>query len=500
MTNDQVVRARSDLELSTRLQEADSSSSRVVKQAAAGAAALAGRGIVARLLALVCGVLIARALSPTEFGVVTLGLTMTALGGQIAGGTFVATLIRQQREPDRPQIEVALGLQLMVSGVLVVVAWTLAALLGQSAVPYAVMMLAVPFTAARFLASALLERHMRYRDVAVVEASEVIFLYAVSIPLVLAGYGVFGFAVAVVGRAVAGALLSMALARVPLVSPRLSLRHSMEAMRVGLSYQGVQLAGVAREYVLGLTIGAVGGLHVLGLWGAAYRLVQVPYLLFESLWRVSFPAMARLRDAGGDPADVISRTAPMLSVVTACLLAPFVAISPDLLEFLLGPAWREAASAVVWAAVALAIAGPASVAASGFLMARGDTSVVLVAVVLGAWCWILVAAALMPVSGVAAVGLGWLASSFAQLTILHRRVRDLTGVGLVDPALPAGIAVLLGGMVGLEVAKWAHTNIESMILIASVALFVCVAVLMALAWSSISSLMITLATHVKRLR
>ena len=53
-----------------------------------------------------------------------------------------------------------------------------------------------------------------------------------------------------------------------------------------------------RDQGMAIAIAAIGGFEALGVWNIVYRFTTVVIILMESLWRVSFPAMSRLR--GGE--------------------------------------------------------------------------------------------------------------------------------------------------------------------------------------------------------
>ena len=72
-------------------------------------------------------------------------------------------------------------------------------------------------------------------------------------------------------------------------------------LRFGVRFQAAIGVGVARDQVLNAGIAAIGGLGTLGVWALAFRVMQVPLLLFTTLYRVSYPAMAKLLAADGIP-------------------------------------------------------------------------------------------------------------------------------------------------------------------------------------------------------
>jgi O-antigen/teichoic acid export membrane protein len=62
----------------------------------------------------------------------------------------------------------------------------------------------------------------------------------------------------------------------------------------GLKFEAVELVNSGGAQLLNIGVAGIGGLAVLGLWTLAWRIAQIPYLLFGALWRVSYPAAAQL--------------------------------------------------------------------------------------------------------------------------------------------------------------------------------------------------------------
>ncbi len=97
------------------------------------------------------------------------------------------------------------------------------------------------------------------------------------------------------------------------------------------------------------------------------------------------------------------------------------------------------------------LTGPISVALLGYLWAMGEASAVLKATLVGIPLMAAVALPLLPVIGATAVGVGWLASGTAEVTVLIRSARkhcDFRVVpGLAPPAACATVAATLGWIV-----------------------------------------------------
>lgn len=413
----------------------------VRQRAISGAALLGVRGIAIRSVALVGTIVIARLLAPDDFGVVSFGLTLTASITFLAESGIGAGLIRRREPPDRADLSALVAFQLLALTALAVVIAAVALPFGRAGQVTAIMVAALPLAALRTPGTILLERALSYRTVVIVELAEVVAFYAWAVFTVAAlDWGVWGVATAQLARTATGSAAMLALGPAGPVRPRLNMARMRPLLAFGAQYQAIGGVSVLRDQGLNLGTLAISGTGVLGLWALAYRLLQVPFLLFEGLYRVSYPAMSQLMARGEEARPLLERGLAVAAVGTVALLAPLVGSAPALVPALVGEEWREAADVIPWACLGLALGGPVSVASAGYLYAVGDAATVLRAAVLHTIAWVAVAFALLPVVGVEALGVGWLAGGLVDTVVLARAVNARTGARVV-PALAAPVAV-----------------------------------------------------------
>jgi O-antigen/teichoic acid export membrane protein len=431
------------------------------RRAGAGAVVIATRGVVTAVLALVGTIVLARLLVPEDFGIVAVGMSVVLVGRFLADAGIGANLIRRQDPPQRIELETLLGIQLLITlglgAVVAAAAWHL----GTAGQVTALMVASLPITALQSPAVVVCERRLSYRPIALAEVSESVVHYGWAIATVAAGWGVWGLASAVVVRAVAGTAILFLVTEVRVLRPRLSWRRIRGVLPFGVRYQLFGLALLARDQALNVGTAAIGGLAVLGLWTIARRFLQIPFLLFTSLWRVSFPAMSRLVNAGEPPGPIIERGVGLMAVATGLLLTPLVAAGPAFVPVVLGDRWADAAMVLPWAALGLMIGGPVSVTTAGFLWAVGDASTALRAVACHGAAWILVTLTLMPAIGISALGVGWLAAGVVDAVVLGRGASRKADLRLVPALLvPVSVAAVSGG-IGWLVCSSAGTTMTS---------------------------------------
>jgi O-antigen/teichoic acid export membrane protein len=218
----------------------------------------------------------------------------------------------------------------------------------------------------------------------------------------------------------------------------------------GVRFQAVGWAGLVRTQGVNLVVVAAGGELLLGYWSLATRLLQVPFWLFQALWRVSYPTMARLRALGDDTRRVVERLARMTALAAGAILAPLAAAAHSLVPGLFGVAWAHAADPMPWASAGLMVSGPISVATAGYLYSEHDARTPLNATIVNGVIWVALTALLIGPLGVAAAGISWMLASWAEALIFSRALRRradlrIERVILVPVAIGFAAAVLAGG-------------------------------------------------------
>jgi O-antigen/teichoic acid export membrane protein len=312
----------------------------------------------------------------------------------------------------------------------------------------ALMVSSTPLVALQFSGRILLERSLAYKPLAVVEVSQVITYQAWAIVFVLLGFGVWGLASATIAMRAVAALVMIRVCPVGFIKPRFSWILIRPLMSFGIRFQATSATWLVRDQGLNASIAVIAGVSTLGLWSLARRLMEVPFLLFDALWRVSFPAMSQLIAAEEDPVPLMERAASMAVIGSGFVLTGIAGSAPGLLPGLFGEQWRASASVIPFACLGLSIGGSVSVAIQGYLYALNDSSAVLRASILQTIALFAVAIPLLPVFGVAAVGLGWVASSVVEAIVLRRATLKWTRVSLVRPLLVPVVVGAVSSVVG----------------------------------------------------
>ena len=271
---------------------------------ARGAAWSSVSTITLRLGSLVVGIVLARLLTPGEFGVYAVALTVQSILITIADLGLSASLVRSD-EPERIAPTVAtLGLAIGAATTTITVATSslLADLLGSPAAAPAISVLAFTLLLASIslVPYSMLLRRFQQRELFIVGVADFIVSTSVTLVLVALGFSVMGLAIGRVAAQVVSSTLQFFLAR-----ERPRFRINREVVRPVLDF-GVPIA-LANLLAWGLinidniVLVRVAGATALGFYVLAFNISNWPMsALSQTVRAISLPYFSRTEndDAG----------------------------------------------------------------------------------------------------------------------------------------------------------------------------------------------------------
>ena len=450
----------------------------LARRAARGAAVtLLGQGgrIVLQLASVV---VLARVLTPADYGLVAVVLLVVGVGDVVrdfglSSATVQAATVSRAQQHTLWWLNTAIGAVLAIG--LVLLAGPVAALFGQPAAAGVARALAPVFllNGATTQFRADLVRSMRFRRLAAADVGAQAVALAVAVGLAVAGAG---YRALVAQQLVQAGVLLVVLAASAGWLPRAPRRDTdvRAFLRYGAPLVATQLVNYASKNVDTLTVGLRFGAVSTGLYTRAFQLVNTPLAQLRApATTVALPTLSRLRDDEDRSERFLLRAQVVLGYTLVALLALAAGAAVPATAVLLGPRWAGAAPLVALLAASGAFQLLAYVGYWVYL-SRGLTAELLrytlVSLVLQAVC--VVAGSLLGLRGVAA---GYLLATVLEWPLsfawLSRRTRlpaaalyraagrilacaVLAGglafvVSTVSAGLPAAVTLLLAVAAGL---------------------------------------------------
>ncbi len=321
-----------------------------------------------------------------------------------------------------------------------------AVIVGAGAAVTAIMAASLPLYVLRGPPSLMLERQLRYREIATADVIETCIYVVLSIGAVLAGAGVEGVAVAFLLKPLAGTWLLIRAGAMGFIRPRWDMTLIQPMLAFGWRLGANHLVNLGRDQVFVLGTGAIGGLTGLGLWNLVTRLMIIPAVLLESVARVSFPTISRLIDGGSDPRGPVRSAIAIATAILGFLLAAIVAAGPNLLPALIGAQWRPSADILRWFCLGLLISAPFVTVATGYLLALGDAATPLRIATADAAVAVLVGLGLLHAMGTEGLGVGVAVGACVSAALFDRALAGHLEMPapIVLAAKPAVLSAFVG--------------------------------------------------------
>ena len=301
------------------------------------------------VLQIAATIVLARLLSPHEFGSVAAALLVVGLA-QLLTQVGVSAALVQRRELADDDVSAAFAFSVLVALVLAIAlavgAPVLSPLVGLPADSGLLPLLAPTLLLAGVAAvpSGLLQRRLRFRPLAVVDLIAAgPATIGVSVALALAGFGAYALAWAsvVAGAVTAVGYLALARPALRLIPPGVAVARLRPMIGFGAGYSLTQVGNWGAQNADNFVVASMLGTAPLGVYSRAYNLLSQPAAVIGGAAdKVLFPAMARVRDEGERLRAAYVRSASLIALVAAPASVLLFVLAPEIVRVLLGPQWE----------------------------------------------------------------------------------------------------------------------------------------------------------------
>jgi PST family polysaccharide transporter len=400
-------------------------------------------------------VVLARLLTPQDFGIVALAGVFIVSLNVLIGHSFADCLV-QRAEIERDHLDTVFWTMLAMALMLAVLCWAAAAPVARwfgeprLAAILPVLALILPLNAIGAVQVSMFRRELHFRTVTLRSVAGRAVGAGVGIAMALAGFGVWSL----VGQQLAGAATTaLALAAASPWRPRLrfSVPHLRDLWRFGFYVSASQMVSGVGEQVVNLLVGALFGATTLGYFTIAWRMAQlIRSLIASAVYHVGLSAFARLQQDRALVAQAFLKATRLgclfgfpIGVGMATLAAPLVTV-------MFGNRWQASTPLLAILAIEMIPAFYAIFFSACYrAMGRADWVLGLSLAYVGTG--VLMIWALMPF-GIEVVAIAWVAKSIvllpAQVALL-RRLLDVPVSRLLAPiAAPLAASAIMAVIVG----------------------------------------------------
>ena len=411
------------------------------------------------ILQLVILGIMARLLTPSDFGVVSAALVVIGLS-QIFSMLGLGPALIQRPVIEARHLDTAFTASFLFGLVLGALIWLGAPLAAQVmrieklGPVLRVLAWMFPLQGIGVAADSLLRRELHFRWLARLDVATYAFGYGlVGIGLALAGAGVWALVAANICQQVLRTVVLL-IRRPP------SVRHPFDRGAFGdLIYfgGGHTIARVANYCAVqgdNFVVGRFLGSQALGYYGRAYSLMAAPAYGFGTILdQVLFPAMAKVQDQPERLAAAFRRGVALIALVTLAPSVALILLAPEFITLLLGPHWAPAVAPFQILTIGMLFRTSYKMSDSlarstGVVYQRATRQILYAALVIfGAWVgqhW--------GISGVAWGAMIALSINFFVMAQLSLRVAQISWLTLWRAHIPAVLLTLASFPVVLGVA------------------------------------------------
>ena len=296
---------------------------------------------------IIVAVLLARLLTPREYGIAGMVLVVLSLEQVLGGSAFASVLIQRPEitEEDKSTIFwTTAGLGLTVTLVMVSLSWLVAGFYGNAEVQplFAVVSLDFLLCSLGQVQQALLVREMDFKSLEIRSMAGVVIGSVAAVGVAMAGGGPWALVIQQLTAT------SVALVLLWRFSPwRPKFMFSTERLRSMRGF-GARASGTLVMFQLtqntdNVLIGRFLGPLQLGFYSLAYNIVLLPVSRISApLILVLYPVFSRVQNDLQRLASIWLRVLRLMSAVAVPATLGLIVVAPDMVDVVFGPRWHPA--------------------------------------------------------------------------------------------------------------------------------------------------------------
>jgi len=325
----------------------------VNKQAKKGIRLLMVRQVVLQALTMVGGIVLARTLEPSVYGLYVIATFLVAAFALFGDFGLAPSLIQRKNDIGEKDIQVAFTLQQITTSILVILLIVTAPFLVhlyKEAPPETVWLVrALAFslylTSWRTMSALQLERKLKYDRLAWIEVGETVVFQGLAVILALMGKGVWSFVIATLARGVFGATLIYAVApwRVRFAFDKETAR---QILKFGIPFQLGSIVHNVGGWITPVLVGGMIGPQAVGYLNWASSNGKKPLVIVDSIMRVAFPHFSRIQDDRKEVERMMSKYLTYLLIPAGIWFVVLLTAGHSLVSWIYKPKWNPAVPAL----------------------------------------------------------------------------------------------------------------------------------------------------------
>jgi O-antigen/teichoic acid export membrane protein len=296
------------------------------------------------LMSILISAILARLLTPSDFGLIAMVLVFSNFVAIFAGIGLTAAIVQKPEISDNAlssSFWVNVGSGALMTVALAASAPLIAAFYSQPRLTPLVVFISTTFFITSFgnVSYALLTKRMNFKAIAIISVCATGASGIIGVFLAFSGYGVWSLAWYSVLSSVFAAVLTLIYARwVPHLL--LGLQHMKGLLRFGANYTGFNFVNYFALNMDNLLVGRFLGSSALGFYNLAFNLLLLPVTsISDVVGKVMFPALSRIQQDKQLVRDAYVRANRYIAAISFPLMIWLLVAAPQLVRVVYGPKW-----------------------------------------------------------------------------------------------------------------------------------------------------------------
>lgn len=322
------------------------------KRATEAVIALGIKRVIVQAIFTISNIFLARLLFPADFGMFAIVTFVGAIFSVFADIGLGPALIQKKDKIETRELQTVFTFQLSLSFLIFLLINLIAPFASnfygigdRGRLLFHVFSFYFLFGPFKTTSGAILERHLEYRRLVMVELAEIFTASASTVILAILGFGVFSFVIGGICGHIVGATFYFIFSPWP-VRFRFSVKILSSLARFGLPLQVTGILGLFYGPLVLLYLGKQVGAENLGFYQFAASLSVLPLSFAEIVNRIAFPLGARVQADKVYFKKIVERSLTIISATTLPLVFVGIASAPSVVHFIYTDRWLKSLPAI----------------------------------------------------------------------------------------------------------------------------------------------------------
>lgn len=295
-------------------------------------------------LSFLFGIVLARILSPSDFGIIASCLIFTEIGSTLVGSSFASSLT-QKKDLTEQDLSTGFILQfisgLVVAGIVIGISPLAGHLMGEKLIMPVLSALSLNFLLLTFcvIPTVLARRNLNFRIITKSEISEKVTNGVIAASLAIVGFGVWSLVIGyLTGRVVYAVVLISATKWKPSII--FNKASASYLWKISFKFAIKEILDDTARNIDYFLVGWRLGMSPLGFYSRAYSLMTLPITnLSKSLSKVLFPAFSLIQNDDNRIIKGMLKSNCTIAITTFPLLVGLMLVAPAFIPFVYGAKW-----------------------------------------------------------------------------------------------------------------------------------------------------------------